>query len=154
MRYTARILIFFCWKFELFLFFVFVFCFFFNLNNELRCGHENEVRAGNGKLKISFARPNNTSKPQMSHLESLTTVSLQNVTKCRPTTHCLRHTTYNLVNLLTWTLKKNLNYWELRSQEPLNQYLACLYPLKCIFYAESKITQWQFHNLCRIYFEI
>ena len=30
--------------------------FFLNLNNELKRGHENEVRAGDGKLKINFAR--------------------------------------------------------------------------------------------------
>ena len=29
-----------------------------NLNNELKRGCENEVRAGDGKLKINFARPN------------------------------------------------------------------------------------------------
>ena len=31
---------------------------FENLNNELKCGHGNEVRAGYGKLKINFAKPN------------------------------------------------------------------------------------------------
>ena len=32
--------------------------FLWNVNSELKRGHENEVRVGHGKLKINFARPN------------------------------------------------------------------------------------------------
>ena len=47
LRCTAQI---FCQKF-------FTFFLIENLNNELKCGHENEVRVGDGKLKLNFARP-------------------------------------------------------------------------------------------------
>ena len=47
--------------FFFFLIYIFFFFFFFfveNLNNELKRGHENEVRADDRKLKINFATPN------------------------------------------------------------------------------------------------
>ena len=45
---------------EFLFFFNLNFFFFFveNLNNELKCGHENEVWAGDRKLKINLAMPN------------------------------------------------------------------------------------------------
>ena len=57
--YTARILIFFTENLHFLK---------KNLNNELKHGHENEVQAGDGKLKINFVRPNVVIISIFSHL--------------------------------------------------------------------------------------